>query len=220
MINLEGDDPKLVSAMLVHCYSQDYPAVQKAYRGSQGLVFDAQMLVLADKYVCPTLAKDIEAGFVRELSGRSLYELQALNGLAALDAFYCLPSGSLAGGTQKAFLQHTVHTLPLILPGSIGNAEFSEFSKLLTKHPQLGSDHLQSICDTVRPCWRSPYECSACKNVFLVLMKNSSHASGYGIAVDSAYAACPNCKSNNGRSFSIAKGGQWLVPSLPSKDKM
>jgi len=195
--------------MLDHCYSRDYPAVQSKHRGAQGFVFDARLLILADKYICPSLAKDIQAAFVREASDQTLEQLEKIGVYAAIDIIYGLPSNSLVEGARNAFIEQCVHVLPV-------TTDDGDFHSLTGKHPRLMSDCLRSLCKVTRLSWNISSSCSECDSKFLVVEKPCAKPAFTAHARDCAYEVrhpyCPFCGEKLLMSTNCCyEAGKWLV---------
>jgi len=212
-IHLEDDDPTLIRAMLDHCYSRDYPAVQSKYRGYHGLLFDARLLNLADKYMCPSLAKDIGLAIVREVCSKDLKELEDLQLYAALDVVYDLPSSSLVEDVRKLFMRKCVHALRFT------DISF-KFQNLLDKHPELGRDYLQSFREASHLEWKNPSSCISCRRVLLVISTGGGTAISnlkHG-ALSTSYTHCPFCGSQ-GRPSTVSGVGQFIVGHVSSESE-
>jgi len=138
IITLEDDKPEHVLAMLEHCYPYDDEDVRRRHWDQKNLIFDAEMLCLADKYQCKPLAEHIAAYF-RKLGDQ--YNLSSLvNGQSlvdALDLIYSLPSGSLLDMFREHFWSDFKNLL-LRRPG---------FKDLYKKHHVLAQDVIVMLAD-------------------------------------------------------------------------
>ena len=185
IITLEDDDPHTVRAMLTHCYTRNYTDLQTTFRNDRGLLFDAQLLLLADKYDCAVLAADVEAAFKRE-SSKTLEELCALNLWAALDVIYGMPPASLTAGLRKVMMSKYFRFLPAVL-------KHDEFDKLLSKHAELGHDFLASL-KRAQLAWHDPiFTCESCATSFLLVVKKT---------MPLLTVVCPCCRAAGVRSTS------------------
>jgi len=136
---LQEDDPKLVEAMLKHCYHQTYDEVTVIDQDDKGVdIFDAKMFCFADKYQCRPLARDIAAYFEDTFKQDDDTDDLDLTLFPSLDIIYDLPAGSLLTVFQNMFQRAFVGKLPMYLKSP-------KFQELYQRRALLAFDCLDMI---------------------------------------------------------------------------
>lgn len=128
-ITLADDDPVALRAMFEHCYSQDYEKLESRCDEARKLLFDAKVLLVADKYQANSLLHVVRKKTKAALR-LSVAELHQQGLLEALDFLY----GNLTNSSCSDLLTW----IPKYLGSKIFDLVGDEgFDQLLQKHGKL-----------------------------------------------------------------------------------